>query len=396
MSDFADIDVAIVGAGPVGLTLALFLARRGVRVTVLERDRQPSSSPRAMVYLHPLLTDLEGIGMLTPMLEQAWLDREGFNLHLPAFGEVISIPNTALDGVARHPYNLHLGQGEYCAIALQLLREQPSAQVVLGAEVLGVEDRDERAVLQVANSDSLSARWVVGADGGHSAVRRSIGAELEGMTWGERFVATNVRFDFRSHGFKSSNMYVHHEIGCVVAQITPDGVWRCTYQEPLDLPEETVAERMPRHFARLLGRDAQVEVVSYQSYRMHQRLATSLRQGHVVLAGDAAHLTNPTGGLGLTTGLNDVFLLQEVLIAILHGGAPDDLLDAYARERSRVFREISSPSATSFKRLVYDSHELEALNQAVQPFREIAASPGAQREFLQGLDRVRSPSLTAR
>src|SRR5699024_5069832 len=118
-----------------------------------------------------------------------------------------------------------------------------------------------------------------------------------------------------------------------------------TYQESVDLPEETVEDRIPAHFELLLGREdaASVELVDFRPYKVHQRLSSKLREGRVVLAGDAAHLTNPTGGLGLTTGLYDVILLQEALGAIVHGEADDSILDAYATERARVFSEVASP-----------------------------------------------------
>lgn len=395
MSERIDTDVVIVGAGPVGLTLALYLAQQGINVTVLEKDAVLNDSPRAMVYLHPVLADLDEIGMLEPMLEVAWLDREGFNLHLPDLDEVISVPNTALEGIDEHPYNLHLGQGEYCRLAREQLTRYPSVRVVFGAEVVAIDDGGDRVSATALDGEQYVARWLVGADGGHSVVRAGTGASLEGFTWDTRFVATNVRYDFRSRGFKSSNMYVDDEIGCIIAQITPDGLWRCTYQETLALPEETAGERIATHFVKLLGPEeaAKVDVVAYRPYRMHQRLASTLRSGRVVLAGDAAHLTNPTGGLGLTTGLTDVFLLQEVLIAILTKDGDEALLDAYAAERARVFREQSSPNATNFKRLVYDSRDPVLLDRAVQPFREAASTLEGQRAFLQGLDSIRSPHL---
>jgi 3-(3-hydroxy-phenyl)propionate hydroxylase/6-hydroxy-3-succinoylpyridine 3-monooxygenase len=389
-------DVVLAGAGPVGLTLALALARDGFAVTVLERDEELNLSPRAMVYLHPLLADLQELGLLEGMLERGVRDREGLNLHVLDTGEVISIPNTALDGHDPHPFNVNLGQGAYCQIVLDQLAQLPGAHVLMGAEVVGLVDSVDGVTVEYVQDGehrSVDARFLVGADGGRSVVRTLIGAVLEGSTWGERFVATNVRYDFRARGYRSSNMVIDPEIGCIVAQITPDGLWRCTYQESTDLPEETAGDRIRGHFDRLLGPDADVEVVDFRPYRMHQRLASSLHEGHVVLAGDAAHLTNPTGGLGLTTGLYDVLLLREVLGQVLSGSAGPELLDRYAAERSRVFSEVSSPNASYFKKLVYDTTDPVLRDQQLQPFRDASATPETQRGFLAGLDQVRSPSL---
>jgi 3-(3-hydroxy-phenyl)propionate hydroxylase/6-hydroxy-3-succinoylpyridine 3-monooxygenase len=126
---------------------------------------------------------------------------------------------------------------------------------------------------------------------------------------------------------------------------------------------------------------------------MHQRLSSTLNRGHVVLAGDAAHLTNPTGGLGLTTGLYDVILLKDVLLEVLDG-ADESLLDYYAAERSRVFTEVTSPSASAMKAMLYDSRTPELLEQQVAPIRTLASSVEGQRRFLHGLDAIRSPSPT--
>jgi 3-(3-hydroxy-phenyl)propionate hydroxylase len=391
-------DVVIAGAGPAGLALALYLVRQDINVVVLERDAQLNKSPRAIVYLHNLLPDLDAIGMLTSMRRRGVEDHDGFTMHLPATDEIINIPMTVLDGIDPYPYNINLGQGEFCEIALEQLQKYPSATVHFNAEVTGVTDSGTSVEVTCRTPEgdrSISAQWLVGADGAQSFVRKRINATLEGTTWDQRFVATNVRFDFGARGFNSSNMYVDPEIGCIVARITTDGLWRCTYQEPVALPEETAGDRIHDHFVKLLGEKdaAEVEVVDFRPYRMHQRLSTKLRQGRVVLVGDAAHLTNPTGGLGLTTGIYDVILLQETLGAVLRGERDESLLDDYAAERSRVFSEQSSPNAVMFKRLVYDSTDLDALNKQVQPLREAAATTESQRGFLSNVDSIRSPSL---
>ncbi|WP_157731758.1 FAD-dependent monooxygenase [Arthrobacter sp. YN] len=383
----------VAGAGPVGLTLALFLARAGRTVTVLEREAGPNEAPRAMVYLHSLLPDLAGIGMLDPMRGVGYEDHEGLNLHLASTGELISIPNTALEGEVDYPFNVHLGQGEYCRLAIAQLMDMPNVRLRFNSEVTGFADSKDGVSVQVAGEDDVTARYLVGSDGGQSLVRKQLGATLEGFTWTDRFVATNVRFPFESMGFFGSNMYVHPEIACIISRINSDGLWRVTYQEPESLPVETVEDRIPEHFHKLTGgRD--VDVVSFNPYRMHQRLSTKLRSGNVILAGDAAHLTNPTGGLGLTTGLYDVVLLQETLRAVLDG-ADEDALDYYEAERSRVFREVTSPNASSLKTLLYESSTPELLEQHIAPIRQLAGTESGQRQFLHGLDAMRSPALTA-
>jgi 3-(3-hydroxy-phenyl)propionate hydroxylase/6-hydroxy-3-succinoylpyridine 3-monooxygenase len=387
-------DVAITGAGPVGLTLALALGRAGRRVVVLEKESAVGTAPRAMVYLHSLLPDLAALGLLDEMRERGFEDHEGLNVHLAETGEVISIPNTALEGEVEFPFNVHLGQGEFCALVLEHLGRLPNVRVLFGAEVTGFHDDASGVSIDVAGRDApLRARWLVGADGGQSVVRKGIGATLEGFSWTDRFVATNVRFPFDDLGFLGSNMYVHPQIACIVSKIDGRGLWRVTYQEPEDLPLETVGDRIAPHFRALTGGD-EVEVVAFTPYRMHQRLSTALRAGHVVLAGDAAHLTNPTGGLGLTTGLYDVILLQEVLLAVLDG-ADEALLDDYAAERSRVFREVTSPSASAMKAMLYDSSTPELLESQVAPLRMLASTTEGRRQFLHGLDAMRSAPPSA-
>ena len=116
------------------------------------------------------------------------------------------------------------------------------------------------------------------------------------MTWPERFVATNVRYDFQGRGFARTTMLADPRYGAIIAKIDTTDLWRCTYAEDAALPEDRVRERIPAYFAAVLGE--QPELDRYQPYSMHQRAAEEFRVGRVLLCGDAAHVTNPTGGLG--------------------------------------------------------------------------------------------------
>jgi 2-polyprenyl-6-methoxyphenol hydroxylase-like FAD-dependent oxidoreductase len=391
--------IAIAGGGPVGLIAALAFGLDGHDVTVFEAAEAPSMAPRAIVYLNPLLPDLDRLGILADMKARGHVDHDGFNMHLVELGEVLSAPNTVLDSVLAHPYNVHLGQGDVCQIALEHLGRLPNVDVRFGQRVTGLE-QDGGVTLTVDNrgsQDTHRAGWVIGADGGRSTVRELIGATADGMTWDERFVATNVFVDFRALGMKSSNMYAHPTLGAIIADIDGKGQWRVTFQEDASLPAETVRQRIDAYFRDLLpalnAPEVTCELAAFTPYRMHQRLSTKLRDGRVTLAGDAAHLTNPTGGLGLTGGIYDVIALHEGLSAVIGGRAGAEVLDRYAAERSKMFTELISPTASHLKNIVYGGHDAATLRELTQPMREATKDTESQRAMLLGLDGVRSPSL---
>jgi len=391
-----DQTVTVVGGGPVGVLIALALARKGLDITVIEADSSPNLSPRAIVYLHPLLPDFAALGILDDMVARGHLDHEGFNMHLVSLGEVLSAPNTLLEGISPTPFNVHMGQGELVTLVMEHLARMSNVSVLWGTTIDGLEQDDAGVTLTLRSGDTVSTHrtgWVVGADGGRSVVREHIGGKLEGFTWDERFVAINLHHDFRADGFFSSNLYVHPTLPAVIAQINKAGLWRTTYQEDESLPEETLESRVHEYLGALLGPDASYEVDAFRPYRMHQRLSTKLREGRVVLAGDAAHLTNPTGGLGLTTGIYDTFALAEVLPAVIGGTAGEDALDRYAADRSRVFNEISSPMASHLKRIVYGHLAPEELREMTEPMRQAMETVESKTAMLLGLDGVRSPSL---
>lgn len=233
----------------------------------------------------------------------------------------------------------------------------------------------------------LRARWLVGADGARSVVRKTLGLGFKGMTWGERFVATNCRGRYEDHFV--SGYLIDRDHGAVVHQITLDGLWRHTYAESLDLPEEGIEQRMAEYFRAVLPDEAfDHEILQWRHYRMHQRSAETYRVGRALLAGDAAHVTNPTRGFGLVGGMFDAFTLTEALVAILLDGGDDALLDAYAEARKQVFWDYTTPISSESKRLVFEPTE-----ERLAGFRQIAADPQATRTYLLSGVALATPSL---
>jgi 3-(3-hydroxy-phenyl)propionate hydroxylase/6-hydroxy-3-succinoylpyridine 3-monooxygenase len=385
-------NVLVVGAGPVGLALALGLARAGIEVTVVERGSTLNASPRAAVYQWCVLDYLAELGVLADAEERGVRGR-GLGMRMFGSGPRIRRSASILEGHVPYPYTIHLGQDKLGEIVIAHLQRYPHASVVWNTEVTGVrQDPDGVTVLTSSSGEpgELHGGWVIGADGARSVVRQSLGLDFDGLTWPERFVATNIRYDFRAHGFDDGNFVADPRMGAVVAVLSRDGLWRCTYQEDANLPVETIPDRMAGFFAAFLPGTKEFELVEWSPYRMHQRSASRYRVGRALLAGDAAHATNPTGGLGLTSGLFDAQALAGALAAVIHGETGDEVLDRYDEVRRRAFLEIASPAATAYKRLVFetDPAQLDAI------FAAMAAEDEArQRANLLAVARLRTPSL---
>jgi 3-(3-hydroxy-phenyl)propionate hydroxylase/6-hydroxy-3-succinoylpyridine 3-monooxygenase len=390
-----DTDVIIVGAGPVGLINAIGLARTGVRVTLCEALPGVPNSPRAMVYLWPVLEGLDKIGILQDVIA-AGFTKQDYAHTVFRTGETITWSVEDLTGITPFPFNLHLGQHRLAEIALTHLRRLPNADIRFGTAVTALS-QDASGITLTLNAAgetaTLRAAWVIGADGARSTIRRAVGGGFDGITWPERFVATNVKYDFEADGYARANMLIDPRYGAIIAKIDNAGLWRCTYCEDASLPEDTVADRIPAYFKTLLPPGARYELVQYAPYKMHQRAASSFRFGRVLLAGDAAHATNPTGALGLASGLFDSYVLHEALAAVVNRDTDDTILDRYAETRRDVFLNIASPRATENKRLVFHSTDPARLEADLDIFRRIARDRDFRLNALLSAKKLVTPSL---
>lgn len=388
--------VVVVGAGPVGLLNALGLAQAGIPVTVLERGVTLNESPRAMVYHNGVLDGLHHLGVLDDVLS-AGVRTGGLNFIVHKTGERIRLDVGVLEGEVPYAFNVHLGQDKLGAITLEHLLRLPNTEVVFNTEVTGITQDSDGVTLRTSRDGvaaEIRADWVIGADGAGSTVRTELGIEFEGMTWPERFVATNLRFPFNEHNFTDANMVIDDKFGAIIALIDADeGIWRCTFMEDASLPLDGLETRIHEYFTHTLPGDQKYELVQYSPYKMHQRAAATFRDGRVLLAGDAAHATNPTGGLGLTSGLFDTYVLYEAVAAVVRGEVDNTILDRYSQERRTVFLEHASPAASNFKRLVYHSGDLGALEPALAGLRAAAADPQIQKQQMRVSQPLITPSL---
>ena len=348
-------DVIVVGGGPVGMLTALALAQTGAKVSVLEQEPHIINSPRAAVYFPSTLLILDELGLLDELLEIGFINRT-FGTHLPEFGYSSVVVTEPIEGID-YDYQLHAGQHDVARVAMEHAQKL-GVEVLFNHRLTGFEDGPDGVTLSVETPEGkreFAAKWLVGADGARSTVRDLAGIEFAGYTWPERFVATNVKFDFSKLGYEQANFVCDPVNMAVIAQLDREGLWRCTYMEDAALPVETYEDRIHQRYEYFMQGSKDYEIVSSSPYMLHQRAGETLHKGHVLLVGDAAHATNPCGGLGLTSGVWTGVVCADVLGAVLRGEEDEETLDRFSDERRRIFWEVVTPAASENKRMLQET-----------------------------------------
>ncbi|WP_412520735.1 FAD-dependent monooxygenase [Actinomadura madurae] len=377
-----DNSVIIVGAGSVGLATAVGLAQAGISVRVIETGISAPTGARDTVYHWSILGGFERLGVLEECRAEA-LRTDGWTYAVRRTGERIHVGLAAIADDVPHPYNLHVGQQTVTRAFLSQL-ERHGGVVDWGTTVTGIA-QDSHGVTVLAEGGSgaqtYRADWVVGADGARSIVRRDLGLALAGLTWPDRFVATNLYHDFGADGFDIAGYQIDPSLGAVVAQVDARGLWRYIFAESRLLPEETIDRRVDSVLRQVLPEGVEARIDGSHPYRIHQRSAESFRVGRALLVGDAAHLTNPTLTLGMTSGLADAYSLIEALSAVIVDHHDDEILDRYSEVRRENFWNYTSPLSTAAKDLVFPVDEA-AQRDEIDLLRRTVANTDALRRYL--------------
>jgi 3-(3-hydroxy-phenyl)propionate hydroxylase len=378
--------VIIVGGGPVGSVAALILALKGIPVTVLEREPAPVIDYRASTFHPPTLDLLEACGATEALLAMGLMaptmqyrDRQQ--------GRIAEFDFSALRNDTRYPYRLQCEQFKLVDWAHRRLAAIPGARLVFGHEVVDVAQGDDEVVVRADTPDGkriFKADFLIAADGGRSVVRKALDIDFQGFTYPEHFLVAGTRFDFRARmpDICSVNYTADPDEWYLLLQI-PD-MWRIVL--PVDArrePEDAVQEAsIQSSLQNLLPRAERYEIVVRAIYRISQRVAAAYRKGRVFLAGDAAHINNPLGGMGLNGGLHDALSLTERLARVWHGASGEEELAGYEPQRKPAAVDAINAITQRNKRLL-EERDPEIRRRNLKEWAAIAAhSERAYRHLL--------------
>jgi 2-polyprenyl-6-methoxyphenol hydroxylase-like FAD-dependent oxidoreductase len=378
-------NILVVGAGPVGTVAALACARFGHRVTLLEAHEKIDDSPRASTTQPPTLEIIAELGLIDEYIAQGIVSRTFQFWDRPTRRLIAEFDFGRLRGETAYPLVVQTEQHKLANVAIGRLRSMTNAEVILGLRVTGVS-QDSRQVKVETENGAILADYVIAADGGRSTVRKCLDIEFEGYTWPERFLVITTHFDFQAAlGCCLRNYMADPEEWTNLFKVAGDdlqGRWRAVYNtRPEETDEEALADEAVRaRLQRCHVPAGQTDYLHLSLYNVHQRVAKNFRKGRVFLCGDAAHVNNPIGGLGLNCGIHEAWDLAGLLDRVLRG-APDSILDAYERRRRPLnIKYVQEQTVANKKQL--EERDPARREKGFEELRRTAEDPARHKSFL--------------
>ncbi len=383
----ADDRVLIAGAGPVGLVLALSLAGRGHRVLVVEKLVDLLDQVRRAGTIHAatleMLDDiglydrLEPRGIVAPLVH--YWDR-GDPEPIAVFDHGV------LAGDTRFPHALQCDRLKLVEEALKMASGNDLIEIRTGTELVGFRQASDSVTAAVETADGereeLRGTHLVGTDGAHSVVRKQLGIDFEGFAFPDRTMTLSVLFDFDSllpYGYRN---YILDPVEWANLFRWTD-LWRVVLPADVDADPDVLLDDdvIEAGLQRFHPAGTPYEVVSKSLYTVHQRVAETFRVGRVLLAGDAAHVNSPIGAMGMNSGIHDAVNLAAKLSSVRRGGAGDEALDRYVRQRRHVAVAHVQAITIRNKKLMAES-DPEVRHRNRDELRRAADDPALAREFL--------------
>src|SRR5216683_8182687 len=350
-SSIRETDVLIVGAGPTGLVLALWLTRLGVRVRIIDKTAEPGTTSRALAVQARTLELYSQVGLADAVVERG---RKAVAANLWVSGKKVAraIFCDIGAGLSPFPYALIFPQDEHERLLIDRLSEA-GVEVERQTELLGFEDATGRVRARLKRPDGglevCDAAYIAGCDGAHSAVREALRIGFPGGTYAHLFYVADVEasgaaMNGEVHvGLDTTDFLAVFPLkgeghARLIGTVQEDGAHQQDNLSWTDVSQRVI-EWMHIDVAR---------VNWFSTYRVHHRVADHFRKGRIFLLGDAAHIHSPVGGQGMNTGIGDAVNLAWKLAAVLRGRAKPSLLDSYEPERIAFARRLVATTDRAF------------------------------------------------
>lgn len=396
-------DVLIVGAGPVGLLAANALVEKSIDIYICDKLNAPVEELRASTFHPPTLDLLEPLGLTSAVLENGLKSPE-WQIRFHETGDRVVFDLSVLKADTNHPYRVQCEQAHLAAAARAKLG-RACIEVNYGCQVEDIVDKGafvETTLMSGGVRFRIRSRYLIGADGAQSIVRGHVTTTFPGHTYPETTILATTDFPFENYLEGLSNInYVWWEKGTFSLLKLPD-LWRCSlYPDSEETLEEALEEAaIRRKLSRITPEAAACNINVIRPYRVHMKIADEFCRNRIVLAGDAAHLNSPSGGMGMNGGIHDALMLSDALELSLRANdetalpryaaarratALEDILQAADRNRSRmqekepgkrrdIFNELKNitEQTETARSYLLKTSMIEGLRKSEAQFRETA------------------------
>ena len=354
-----DTQVVIAGAGPVGCVAALILARAGVTVRLLEAEPDLVLDMRGSTFHPPTLDMLDELGVTPKLIEQG-LITPAFQFRDLDDGLIAEFDLALLRDHTEHPYRLQCEQFKLTRVIADMLAAYPHVELSFGTRLIAITQTDSHALVEYEGPGGLgkiACDYLIGCDGSRSTVRKSQNIGFPGFTYAEHFVTVSVSEDISQivPGMGDVSYISHPTEWC--ALIHAPQLCRFLFPVQADIShEDSLAEDyLQQRMKRIAACRGDYSIAHRTIYSVNQRVAETYRRGRVLLAGDAAHVNNPLGGMGMNGGIHDGINVAEKLVAVLNEGESDDLLDKYDRQRRPIANDYVQTYSIRNKQLIEEA-----------------------------------------
>ncbi|MCB1729267.1 MAG: FAD-dependent monooxygenase [Halieaceae bacterium] len=382
--------VVIAGAGPVGCLMALYLAQRDIDVLLLEKEAQLPVDLRASTFHPPSLEMIDelGFGVIEAMLAKG-LVADRYQYRDRRSGNVASFDMSLIADSTRFPFRLQLEQYEFTRIVVDRLAQLPSATLRFGCEVTGFEQDDDHVAVQLdtaAGGETVRADFLVSTEGARSRIRKLADIDYLGFTYDEKFLVVSTDFPFEDvfEDLSWVNYVSDPQEWCVI--LRTEKLWRVLFPTTPETAEDEarllsdafIQERLHH----LWDKEGDYHIGHRTLYNVNQRVAETYFKGRVLLAGDACHINNPLGGMGMNGGLHDGNNLAAKLVRIIRDGAPHLAeFEHYNRQRRDLAVRFVQEHTIANKKLM-EARDIATQQARQQMLMETAADPVKAKAFL--------------